>query len=211
LELAEPVILPLYRDLGSVDYNGAPIVLGPMGGDRFLFLDSEDNAHLSLLSVAADPASSAPFPAATSWSIEQSSPDDERYSAAAVAPIGSGWLVGVGSQKGTLKAVRGSDGSLLWEIGLWNGAAVPVSGTQQNFLSSVLAVDVNGDGQVDFVVGGADGWLYAVDGAAGALLWSLDLGTSVGDPIAADIDGDGTSEVLVPAADGYLYAIGPRV
>jgi hypothetical protein len=44
----------------------------------------------------------------------------------------------------------------------------------------------------------------------GTLLWSLDLGTSVGDPIAADIDGDGTSEVLVPAADGYLYAIGPR-
>jgi outer membrane protein assembly factor BamB len=63
---------------------------------------------------------------------------------------------------------------------------------------------------VDFVVGGADGWLYAVDGATGALLWGLDLGASVGDPIAADIDGDGTSEVLVPAADGYLYAIGPR-
>jgi len=210
-ELAEPVILPPYRDLGDVDYNGAPIVLGPMGGDRFLFLDSEDDAHLSLLSVAAGPASSAPFPAAISWSIEQSSPDDERYSAAAVAPIGSrGWSVGVGSQKGTLKAVRGSDGFLLWEIGLWNGAAVPVSSTQQNFLSSVLAVDVNGDGQVDFVVGGADGWLYAVDGAAGSLLWGLDLGASVGDPIAADIDGDGSSEVLVPAADGYLYAIGPR-
>jgi len=209
-ELAEPVVLPPYRDLGDVDYNGAPIVLGPMGGDRFLFLNSEDNAHLSLLSVPADPASSAPFPTAVSWSIEQSSPDDERYSAAAVAPIGSGWLVGVGSQKGTLKALRGGDGSLLWEIGLWNGAAVPVSGTQQNSLSSVLAVDVNGDGQVDFVVGGADGWLYAVDDATGALLWSLDLGISVGDPIAADIDGDGTSEVLVPAADGYLYAVGPR-
>lgn len=209
-ELAEPVVLPPYRDLGDVDYNGAPIVLGPMGGDRFLYLNSEDDAHLSLLSVAAGPASSAPFPAATSWSIEQSSPDDERYSAAAVAPIGSGWLVGVGSQKGTLKAVRGSDGSLLWERGLWNGAAVPVSSTQQNFLSSVLAVDVNGDGQVDFVVGGADGWLYAVDGATGALLWGLDLGASVGDPIAADIDGDGISEVLVPAADGYLYAICPR-
>ncbi len=211
VELAEAVVLPPYGNLGYVDYNGTPIVIGKMGGDRFLFLNSEDDAHLSLLSFARDPASSEPLPTAVSWSIEQSYPDDERYSAAAVAPVGSGWSVGVGSQKGTLRAATGSDGSVLWEIGLWNGAAIPPAEAQQGFLSGVLAVDVNGDGRVDFVVGGADGWLYAVDGAAGSLLWSLDLGAPVGDPIAADIDGDGSSEVLVPAADGYLYAVGPRI
>jgi outer membrane protein assembly factor BamB len=72
-----------------------------------------------------------------------------------------------------------------------------------------VAMDVNGDGRVEFVVGGYDGWLYALDAATGALVWSLDLGAPVGDPIAADTDGDGLSEILAPTADGYLYAIGP--
>jgi outer membrane protein assembly factor BamB len=145
------------------------------------------------------------------WSLEQASADDERYSMAGVAPLFSDdFVVGLGSQRGNLRAVRGSDGAVLWETGLWNGAGGPVSDSQPNSLSSVLAMDVNGDGRPDFVVGGADGWLYAVDAASGSLLWSFDLGASVGEPIAADIDGDGSSELLVPTASGYLYAIGPR-
>ena len=210
-DLAEPAVLPTYRGLNIVDYNGAPIVLGSMGGERFLLLNSGDDAHLSLLSVAAGPGMRHAVEAVESWSVEQASPDDERNSMAAVAPLGSGdFVVGVGSQKGSLKAVRGSDGSILWEIKLWNGATVPPSGGQPNSLSSVLAMDVDGDGRVEFVVGGADGWLYALDATTGSLLWSLDLGAPVGEPIAADLDGDGSSELLVPAADGYLYAIGPR-
>jgi outer membrane protein assembly factor BamB len=209
--LVDPVVLPSYNNLESVDYNGAPIALGSMGGRSFLFLDSGDDAHLALLSADSKPGDTDPVAAGNPWSLEQAAPDDERYSMAAVAPLGSeDFVIGAGSQRGNLKAVRGSDGTVLWEIGLWNGSAGPVSDSRTNSLSSVLAVDVNGDGRPNFVVGGADGWLYAVDAASGALLWSFDLGAPVGEPIAADIDGDGASELLVPAADGYLYAIGPR-
>jgi outer membrane protein assembly factor BamB len=209
--LSDAAILPAYQDLEIVDYNGAPIVLGSLGGSPFLFLDSGDDAHLAMLMVSAGSGIPDPVAAVESWSVEQASPDDERYSMAAVAPLGpDNFVVGVGSQKGSLKAVRGTDGSFLWKTELWNGAAASVSSVQPNSLSSVLAMDVNGDGRPDFVVGGADGWLYTVDAATGSLLWSLDLGASVGEPIAADIDGNGSSELLVSAADGYLYAIGPR-
>ena len=213
--LTEPVNLPVYEKLESVDYNGALVALGAVGQDgSFLVLNAEDNAHLALLSVERDALGLVLVPVAESWSIEQALPDDERRSMVAVAPVGRrDWIAAVGSRKGTIRGVTGADGSVLWETGLWNGKASAAtagqSDEQSNDLSSVVALDVNGDGRMEFVVGGYDGWLYALDAATGALVWSLDLGAPVGDPIAADTDGDGLSEILAPTADGYLYSIGP--
>ncbi|MEO8433033.1 MAG: PQQ-binding-like beta-propeller repeat protein [Acidobacteriota bacterium] len=208
-EWGRPVVLPQWEHLGWVDYNGAPSVAGvdPSGAVRIV--NSGDDAHLALLH--ADVTKGTAAAAITQvWAVPQSRPDDQRYSMAAIAPAGaqsSDWVVGVGGQTGLLEGRRGSDGTLLWQRRLWNGGFV--SGVENNPLSSILAVDVNGDSRVEFVVGGADGWLYAVSAATGALVWSLDLGTSLGEPIAADFQNEGSSSLLVPAADGYLYAIGP--
>ena len=129
---------------------------------------------------------------------------------AALAPLPDGSvLVGVGSTAGELRAVRERDGIEAWHETLEGGRVTLDAGARSNPLSSVLAVDVDADGRVDFVVGGADGWLYALDAETGRLLWSLELGAPVGDPIAADFDNLGSSKILVPAADGYLYAVGP--
>lgn len=60
------------------------------------------------------------------------------------------------------------------------------------------------------VAGSTDGHLYAVDPCpidGPELIWSLDLGRSVGTPIFADTDGDRAEEIVVAAADGYLYGI----
>ena len=78
------------------------------------------------------------------------------------------------------------------------------------FLSSILALNVNGDGRVEYVDGGADGWIYALDVETGSLTWSLDLGSPVGDPIAAEFENGGGSEILVLTALWFLNAIGPR-
>ena len=208
---AEPAVLPQWGNLGWVDYNGAPAIAGVSPSGAVRVVNSEDNGHLALISceVPSDPALAT---VAEVWSAPQSRPDDQRYSMAAVSPIGSNgadWMVGVGSVSGVLQARRGADGSLVWERQLWMGAATSGGVANDNALSSVLALDVDGDGRVEFVVGAADGWLYALDAATGALRWSIEIGAPLGEPIAADFQNESASGILVPAADGFLYAIGP--
>jgi outer membrane protein assembly factor BamB len=142
------------------------------------------------------------------WSVEQTRLDDQRDSMPAAAPTARGEiLLGTGSRSGILESRRASDGVLLWRRGLLAGAVS--NRDSDNALSSVLAVDLDRTGPACFVVGGFDGWLYALESTTGRLLWTMDLGAPVGDPIAADIDGTGRSVILVPASNGYLYAIGP--
>jgi len=208
-EIGGPVILPAYGVLGPVDYNGAPIVIR-RGADGVRVLIAQDDAHLSLVSVGGACDTPAPCPARVVWASPQRSVDLERRSMAALAPLSDGSvLVGVGSTAGELRAVRERDGIETWHQTLEGGRVTLDAPVRSNPLGSVLAMDVNADGRVDFVVGGADGWLYALDAETGRLLWSLDLGAPVGDPIAADFDNLGSSKILVPAADGYLYAVGP--
>jgi outer membrane protein assembly factor BamB len=131
---------------------------------------------------------------------------------AAVSPIGSDgadWMIGVGSASGLLQARHGADGALVWERQLWMGSATTGGAGNDNALSSVIALDVDGDGRVEFVVGAADGWLYALDAATGSVRWSIEIGAPLGEPIAADFQNESASGILVPAADGFLYAIGP--
>lgn len=171
-------------------------------------LSAADNAHLSSFLVQAGADEAFPYKTSLARAAPQSLPDEERMSMAAVAPSATaGRMVGVATQAGSLKARRGGDGSLAWERSLWQGTCSSGPPANRNPLSAVLAVDVNGDGGVEFVVGGSDGWLYAVKAESGDLLWSLDLGYPIGDPIAADVDNDGFSELLVPAADGNLHCI----
>lgn len=210
--LGKSTRLPPFRDLGNVDYNGVPIVAGERDG-RTEIVNSEDDAHLAGLTLRGSSASGDSCEAEVRWSLEQARIDDERHSMSALAPDARrGWIVGTGSRRGVVTAVRGDTGEVIWRVALRNGKVGPENGgdTNENPLSSVLALDVNGDGRTEFVVGGSDGWLYAIDSGSGRLVWSLDLKAPVLDPIAADFDGVGSSEILVPTGDGWLYAIGGR-
>ena len=66
--------------------------------------------------------------------------------------------------------------------------------------SSVLASDLNGDGQQDVVVGGHDSRVRGLDGRDGSVLtgWPVVVNRGVNSsPAAGDIDGDGRPEVVV--------------
>lgn len=76
--------------------------------------------------------------------------------------------------------------------------------------SAPLAVDLNGDGRKEIVVGGSDGMLYAVKSDCSGILWQKQLADYINphapnpsgqdiesSPAAADIDGDGHPEIVV--------------
>lgn len=67
--------------------------------------------------------------------------------------------------------------------------------------------DIDGDGALEIVVGGADGWLYSISASTGGREWALVLPQRVGDPILADVDGDGGLEIVVGVGDGQIYVI----
>ena len=197
--ISEPSGSPKFNNLSYVDYNGSPVIFDANGDGEPEILITEDNAHMMMLRV-----SMARHRTSLLWAREQVVLDDERWSMAAVAPVpNSAPIIGVGTLRGVLLGVDSSGGGVRWETSLsdpgWNFAT--------NSISSVVAVDIDGVNGLEFIVGTESGRLFAVKATTGEILWSIDLGEALGDPIVADIDGDGSSEILVPCADGYLYAI----
>jgi hypothetical protein len=114
-----------------------------------------------------------------------------------------------------LHAFDATTGAMVWTEALASGTAYPSpsaipSGTFAGLLGNVTAKeDLTGQGHVTVLVGSTDGYLYAVQPCAGgALDWSYDFGSAVGEPVVADARGTGKDQVLVTVADGYLYALG---
>ena len=80
--------------------------------------------------------------------------------------------------------------------------------------TAVLAMDADGDGAEDAVVGTEDGRLYAVDlvaddGTGPSLAWHFQVGAAVGNLAAAEMTGDDSYEVLVSTQDGLVHVVGP--
>jgi len=83
-------------------------------------------------------------------------------------------------------------------------------------LSSIRAVDLNGDGILDIIQGHGgtgdvpknEGHLSAVDGATGELLWRVENRRDlVGTASFVDINQDGTPDVVIGGRDGDLIAV----
>lgn len=70
-----------------------------------------------------------------------------------------------------------------------------------------IVLDVDGDHTDDIVVGSDDGYLYALHGADGSLIWALPSTSPVVFVIAANLDMDPALELLCSRLDGTLVAI----
>ncbi len=118
-----------------------------------------------------------------------------------------------GGGSGTLELYSGQDGALVdgFPVMLSDGAMVGHDDGAA-MLAAVAVVDVDGDGFEEVVVGGMDGYLYAVNvdaGEAGAptLEWSIFIGVPVERIAVADTDGDGLDEVVVVGPESAVHVI----
>ncbi len=116
---------------------------------------------------------------------------------------------------GGLEAFDGNTGSRLGGFPLYlrEGEAFTTPETGARAVRAVAVADVDGDGWEEALVGGEDGFVYAVNiafvevGATPQLLWSFYVGSAVRSVRAGDTDGDGLLEVIVGSEDGTVRAI----
>ena len=74
----------------------------------------------------------------------------------------------------------------------------------------MIAADLNGDGRMALLFGGADGKLHALgerDGKPPPALVRSAGPRRVGEPVLTDLDGNGRPAILVTAEDGRLYCL----
>ncbi len=145
------------------------------------------------------------------WSFEEGVP--HRVPASVQTSGGTRVLV-VRRREASTALLDGADGSLVAEASLVAGirygslSEAEAAGEHPAALGTPVAVgDLSGSGQPAFVLGGADGFLYAVSAGDLSLLWALDLKAAVGALAVADFDGDGKAELLAATADGQVHVI----
>ncbi len=73
--------------------------------------------------------------------------------------------------------------------------------------SSPAVADLDGNGDLELVVGTDNGFLVAIN-HDGSYFWNIDIGDPViASPAIADVDGDGLWDVVFGADDGRVYAV----
>ena len=68
--------------------------------------------------------------------------------------------------------------------------------------------DVDGDGQMEVVVGSEDNSIYCLSGINGSVKWSYKTGGLIeSSPAIGDVDGDGRKEVIISSSDDKVYCL----
>lgn len=88
------------------------------------------------------------------------------------------------------------------------GMDVRVPTNRARIRSSPALADINGDGQLEVVIGANDGHIYALQAGSGKLLWQVAIGNYVeSSPTVGDIDSDGKLEVLCGTHNRYMVVL----
>jgi outer membrane protein assembly factor BamB len=105
-------------------------------------------------------------------------------------------FVVVGCDNGYVYALS-HDGKLIWKFKTGGG------------VKSFSIGDVDGDGEMEVLVGSWDDNVYCIGGEGGQVKWKVKTGNwVVSSPALGDVDGDGEVEVVVGSWDNNVYCIG---
>jgi hypothetical protein len=103
----------------------------------------------------------------------------------------------------TAYGIDGKSGAVIWDFDTYSDT--PPSPAASGWVYTIKSVtDVTGDGHDDVVfgVGSDNNRAYHVDGATGAVLWSINLGDAIfSSTVVPDVNGDGKVDVAVGVGD----------
>lgn len=108
---------------------------------------------------------------------------------------------------GRVRRYAGDTLATVWTVFADSGKLTDTDPGNAAPLRAPVVADIDGDGDDDVIFGSADGWIYALDAAAGKLVFSLNVGDPVDRVISANVDGDPELEVLATVANGSLIAV----
>ncbi|VEP17661.1 conserved hypothetical protein [Hyella patelloides LEGE 07179] len=122
----------------------------------------------------------------------------------------------VASENGTVYALDGKNGNLIWNF---QNQMEQAEGkyeylSSQAFMSSPAVVDINNDGFRDVLIGGRNAIFYALDGKTGSVIWQYHTGSGIhSSAMAAHIDrnlriilAESYSDIHLLDAKGQLQA-----
>ncbi|MDI6840198.1 MAG: C25 family cysteine peptidase [bacterium] len=83
-------------------------------------------------------------------------------------------------------------------IKVWATSLPCIPNSPYRVVSSPALVDVNDDGNLDVLIGGSDGQLWALNSINGNTIWTFEMGGEiVVSPVVSDIDRDGELDIIV--------------
>ena len=108
----------------------------------------------------------------------------------------AGGYYDAGKWKGRIFALKGTDGTILWQYDIDKVSNVRPA-----------IADIDGDDSIEIVFGSDEGYIYALN-HDGSELWKYNAGAIIySSPAIADIDVDGVLDVVVGSWDGKVHAL----
>ena len=85
-----------------------------------------------------------------------------------------------------------------------------VTGKQEAAGGTLVAADLNADGNVEVIVTTPDGYLLAIHGEDGKMLWDTTVKETPQGMAFADLDGDGIMDVIITTTNTFATALSGR-
>ena len=115
----------------------------------------------------------------------------------------------IACRHGDIVAIDGRDKEIFWHRNLFSDSEPPLPRFPQplKYASPVLA-DFNSDGILDVLVFALNGYIVALRGTDGKILWKKDLGElAIGTPALADINKDGVADVIFGTDSSGIFGV----
>jgi outer membrane protein assembly factor BamB len=153
-----------------------PAGAGATGGsaDWPAYLDGPGHASDNAAATGVTPADAAGLALAWNWRPDPPPGTSGLTRGIVASPVSVDGVVYVGSNNGDFYALSRASGAVLWRDAI--GAVHKTTCGSRGFASTATVVPDPATGSLTVYVAGADGYLYALDAASGAVRWRSVIG-----------------------------------